>query len=65
MDILKVRNVARISIGMGCLAVLIGGAFMAFGVVTFGDVVMVGGFVALILGAVALSQTPTEDSDVS
>lgn len=65
IDILHIRNIARISMGMGCLAVLIGGACMAFGMVTFGDVIMVGGFVALIIGAAALSQTPTEDSDVS
>ncbi|MGB7374520.1 hypothetical protein [Pontixanthobacter sp.] len=65
MDIFKIRNAARISMGMGCLAVLAGGALMAFGVITFGDVIMVGGFISLIVGAAALSQTPTEDSDVS
>ena len=59
----KLRAQARVMMAIGSAAIIAGAGIMVHGEMTFGDGVLIGGIVLLIVGVIFLAQTPTGDND--
>ena len=64
MDIVELRRIARTVMAVGSVAILGGLAIMVHGEMNFGDAVLVGGLVSLLVGALLLARTPTGENNV-
>jgi hypothetical protein len=58
------RSVARLLVGLGSLAFVVGGVLIFNGASRLGDGFMIGGGIALLVGALILTTKPTGDHDV-
>ena len=63
MDVLRLRQFARVSLGIGATVLIVGGVMIALGKEDFGDLLMVVCGALFMVGALALTRTPTGDSD--
>lgn len=64
MDIVELRRLARTVMAVGSVAILGGLAIMVHGEMNFGDAVLVGGLVSLLVGALLLARTPSGENNV-
>ena len=64
MDIVELRRIARTVMAVGSVAILGGLAIMVHGEMNFGDAVLVGGLVSLLVGALLLARTPSGENNV-
>ena len=63
MDVYKLRKLARASLALGATGLIGGGIMIALGKEDFGDLLMVVCGAMFMVGALALTRTPTGDSD--
>ncbi|AKM09943.1 hypothetical protein [Croceicoccus naphthovorans] len=63
MNLIALRKASRLSLAVGSVAIIAGALMMYFDWVDLGDGVMITGLAMLIIGALALSKTPTGDKD--
>ena len=63
-DVAEFRRIARTVMAVGSVAILAGLAIMVHGEMNYGDAVLVGGLVSLLIGALMLARTPTGDNNV-
>ena len=64
MDVAELRRTARTIMSAGSAAALLGIGIMVHGEMEFGDVILVGGLVALAIGSFLLARTPMGDNNV-
>ena len=61
MDVVKLRKIARTLMALGSTGAILGVGIMVHGELNFGDAVLVGGMLMLIVGTFLLARTPTGD----
>ena len=61
MDIVKLRKIARTLMALGSTCAILGVGIMVHGELNFGDAVLVGGMLMLMVGTFLLARTPTGD----
>jgi hypothetical protein len=59
MDVVKLRKVARTMMAIGSTGAILGVGIMVHGELNFGDAVLVGGMIMLMVGTFLLARTPT------
>ena len=61
MDVVKLRKIARTLMALGSTGAILGVGIMVHGELNFGDAVLVGGMLMLMVGTFLLARTPTGD----
>ena len=65
MNVILKRKIARRSVGLGSLGLIVGGVLIWLGQITVGDTLMVVGGATLLIAALVLAGTPTGDETPS